>query len=541
MVKSIEMNALQVQYADKGIVEGFAQDVAGPSVAARHNYETRKKLRFGEQGETKKGETLSSPTDDSDLEWKIGRHYSEEDDDTDEDEGDYVDSDVNLDIGEYYDSDEADEVYINGKIVLRQFLRFSDHRQFAQVMRDYAVQEGFELQKVKQERIRVTFVCRADACPWRIHASLSPDERHPNMSLKGMREELKDTWGIEVNNRRLWRARAIARGEVKGNHVQSYGKLRRYAFMVMQTNPGTDRGTKLMNMMYARKVIAERCKTKLTPAVHLKVNQLLKDASFAEVTRVADYEFQVEYKEKKCGVMLDKGYCICGQWQIRGIPCVHASACINYIRADIYSYCSDYFTTESWKKTYDHVIHPIPDESMWPQFQDELLVPPQVKRPTGRPKKHRRRKVTGEERSLKPISSTKKCKNCHQFGHIAKSCKEEPIQKKKSKETTRNKGKEKQNLESQGRARGRPKGASTSTQGSCAGRVRGRPRSVSTSTQGQGASHLEEYKLTETTKRVRGRPKGMGRDKSIMVSTQTNHDEVNTSQAHPDIFPSQPI
>ncbi|KAF4370008.1 hypothetical protein F8388_015804 [Cannabis sativa] len=389
MVKSIEMNALQVQYADKGIVEGFAQDVAGPSVAARHNYETRKKLRFGEQGETKKGETLSSPTDDSDLEWKTGRHYSEEDDDTDEDEGDYVDSDVDLDIGEYYDSDEADEVYINGKIVLRQFLRFSDHRQFAQVMRDYAVQEGFELQKVKQERIRVTFVCRADACPWRIHASLSPDERHPNMSLKGMREELKETWGIEVNDRRLWRARAIARGEVKGNHVQSYGKLRRYAFMVMQTNP-------------------------------------------------------------------------------------------------------DYFTTESWKKTYDHVIHPIPDESMWPQFQDELLVPPQVKRPTGRPKKHRRRKVTGEERSLKPISSTKKCKNCHQFG----------------------------------RARGRPKGASTSTQGSCAGRVRGRPRSVSTSTQGQGTSHLEEYKLTETTKRVRGRPKGMGRDKSIMVSTQTNHDEI---------------
>uniref|UniRef100_A0A803P500 Transposase MuDR plant domain-containing protein n=1 Tax=Cannabis sativa TaxID=3483 RepID=A0A803P500_CANSA len=117
---------------------------------------------------------------------------------------------------------------------------------------------------------------KADACPWRIHASLSPNERlfiiktfnnthtcqcvrtnratnsgwiakkmvgpisrHPDMSLKGMREELKDTWGIEVNNKRLWRARAIARGEVEGNHVQSYGKLRRYAFMVMQTNPGS--------------------------------------------------------------------------------------------------------------------------------------------------------------------------------------------------------------------------------------------------------------------------------------------------------------
>ncbi|KAF4367799.1 hypothetical protein F8388_016622 [Cannabis sativa] len=126
-------------------------------------------------------------------------------------------------------------------------------------------------------------------------------------------------------------------------------------------------------MMYARKVTADRWEHKLTPKVHLK-------------------------------------------WQVRGIPCIHAIACITTIRADIANYCSPYFTTEMWRKTFEQVIHPIPDESMWPQFNDEELLPPVVKKPSGRSKKHRRRRIAGEERPLPPTSRkqpTKKGPNPH--------------------------------------------------------------------------------------------------------------------------------
>ncbi|XP_062085690.1 uncharacterized protein LOC133791789 [Humulus lupulus] len=57
------------------------------------------------------------------------------------------------------------------------------------------------------------------------------------MKLKGMKEQLKDEYGIEVDNRRLWRARRYARGEVHGSHAKSYAKLRNYAAMILHTNP----------------------------------------------------------------------------------------------------------------------------------------------------------------------------------------------------------------------------------------------------------------------------------------------------------------
>uniref|UniRef100_A0A803QJI4 SWIM-type domain-containing protein n=1 Tax=Cannabis sativa TaxID=3483 RepID=A0A803QJI4_CANSA len=176
------------------------------------------------------------------------------------------------------------------------------------------------------------------------------------------------------------------------------------------------------SMMYARKVTAERWDFKLTPKVHHKIQELLKRARHARVTRVGNDEFQVDYDTKSCTVRLNEGYCICGQWQARGIPCLHAAACINTTRADISDYCSPYFTTEMWKKSFEGIMHPIPDESIWPEFNDEKLLPPLVRRPPGRPKKHRRRRVAGEERPLphllekqkcrKGVSSTKKCKNC---------------------------------------------------------------------------------------------------------------------------------
>ncbi|KAF4398689.1 hypothetical protein G4B88_017115 [Cannabis sativa] len=95
-----------------------------------------------------------------------------------------------------------------------------------------------------------------------------------------------------------------------------------------------------------------------------EVKQILRRARHAEVRRVGNNEFQVDYKGKRCSVILDQRWCICGQWQIRGIPCVHAAACINVTRANINDSCSEYFTTEMWRKTYEPMIHPIPDESI---------------------------------------------------------------------------------------------------------------------------------------------------------------------------------
>ncbi|PON73186.1 hypothetical protein PanWU01x14_060270 [Parasponia andersonii] len=54
-----------------------------------------------------------------------------------------------------------------------------------------------------------------------------------------MGEILKDKWGVEVDNVRLWRARREVRGDLEDDHKKSWSKLRMYAEMVLRTNPGS--------------------------------------------------------------------------------------------------------------------------------------------------------------------------------------------------------------------------------------------------------------------------------------------------------------
>ncbi|KAM6568646.1 hypothetical protein CsatB_016631 [Cannabis sativa] len=127
------------------------------------------------------------------------------------------------------------DIYQNGKILLRKWLRFRDHKHYWDVVKDLAVQEGFELRKVKHASSRITTICRAKGCKWRIHVSKSPDgrvfviktynpehncqcvvknrtvtvrwiakklhrsfARNPEMSVEKMRVELRDHFGVEA-------------------------------------------------------------------------------------------------------------------------------------------------------------------------------------------------------------------------------------------------------------------------------------------------------------------------------------------------------
>ncbi|KAF7832247.1 putative transcription factor interactor and regulator CCHC(Zn) family [Senna tora] len=58
-----------------------------------------------------------------------------------------------------------------GKIHLKCSLFFVDVNEFRNVLRDYVIQENFDIIRVKNEKARVTTICASDGCPWRIHAS----------------------------------------------------------------------------------------------------------------------------------------------------------------------------------------------------------------------------------------------------------------------------------------------------------------------------------------------------------------------------------
>ena len=190
---------------------------------------------------------------------------------------------------------------------------------------------------------------------------------------------------------------------------------------------------RLIETIWVRKVTADKWTYPLTPKITYKIKKLEEKARYAIVRQTWEYEFQVEYADTVVAMRLDDRYCDCGYWMLKGVPCLHALACLNYIRDDKKKlYIDLYYHTNTWRMCYLGVIHPIPSQDLWPKFkQSEKLQPPKVIRPPGRPKKTRRRdpmeKVAKRKRLMKPQWV---CSRYNQLGHNKRTCTNEPSQKK---------------------------------------------------------------------------------------------------------------
>ncbi|KAF7842517.1 uncharacterized protein G2W53_004815 [Senna tora] len=163
-----------------------------------------------------------------------------------------------------------------GKIHLECSLFFVDVNEFRNVLRDYVIQENFDIIRVKNEKARVTAICASDGCPWRIHASPGLDGRafmiksyepshtcirqseknnitstwiaeklkgslsaDPNMSYELMSNELNTKFGVEAHRMQLYRARKKGKEQVEGSHVESYKKMLKYAELLLERNRGS--------------------------------------------------------------------------------------------------------------------------------------------------------------------------------------------------------------------------------------------------------------------------------------------------------------
>ncbi|KAL1567419.1 hypothetical protein AAHA92_02899 [Salvia divinorum] len=84
--------------------------------------------------------------------------------------------------------------------------------------------------------------------------------------------------------------------------------------------------------------------------------------------------------------------CSCRLWQIQGIPCVHACACILKNGHPLTKYVSHYYSRETMVSLYTHMLYPINGMHNWPKTSEVgfELQPPRTKRQRGRPRKKRR-------------------------------------------------------------------------------------------------------------------------------------------------------
>ena len=62
------------------------------------------------------------------------------------------------------------------KITLEKGMLFACVHAFREVLKDYVIQKGFEIVRIRNERTRVTAMCASCGCEWYLHDSTNPDE-----------------------------------------------------------------------------------------------------------------------------------------------------------------------------------------------------------------------------------------------------------------------------------------------------------------------------------------------------------------------------
>ncbi|XP_027075839.2 uncharacterized protein [Coffea arabica] len=193
---------------------------------------------------------------------------------------------------------------------------------------------------------------------------------------------------------------------------------------------------KFMKKMHKRYQKGCMLTTAITPKMVGKLQKIGQASRQCELTMASTNVFEVGDMNRSYIVNLSAKTCDCGAFQISGLPCKHAALGIIYKREKLESYCEHWFSRDKYLKTYSSMIHPIPDEKMWPPMPyvtPVIVLPPPLRRAPGRPKtKKRREHDEGQSVSQPKRHCYIKCGNCGSFGHNKRSCQGAPVQNKKN-------------------------------------------------------------------------------------------------------------
>ncbi|KAK3229899.1 hypothetical protein Dsin_001780 [Dipteronia sinensis] len=152
---------------------------------------------------------------------------------------------------------------------------FNSKEHMREIFREYAIQKGVELKRVKNDKGRKTYMCGADGCGWRAHGSCMIDvvtfmlktlsdqhdchrvynnkkakvkwiaskfeklvKSNPSIDVKVIGDLLRESYKLSVDIRTFYRAKHRALKELAKDHAKCFGYLMRYAYMLNQSIPG---------------------------------------------------------------------------------------------------------------------------------------------------------------------------------------------------------------------------------------------------------------------------------------------------------------
>ncbi|KAL3523040.1 hypothetical protein ACH5RR_015874 [Cinchona calisaya] len=121
----------------------------------------------------------------------------------------------------------------------------------------------------------------------------------------------------------------------------------------------------VMCRFHEKRLWISKVKSRICPRIIEKLEDYKFKVPFFDCLEAGRGVWEVIELRKTYVVALNENSCSCNEWNLNGIPCVHATTTIVNGNNEPSEFVNDSYTVDSYKITYQHMIMPIPDDSLW--------------------------------------------------------------------------------------------------------------------------------------------------------------------------------
>jgi hypothetical protein len=185
----------------------------------------------------------------------------------------------------------------------------------------------------------------------------------------------------------------------------------------------------IINKFVEREKIARNMQGTIIPSIIQDLNAKSKAIKDHEVLICGGFTAEVTVSTIRHSVNMDQKTCSCRVWQVTGKPCNHALSVIAKLSRDVQmeEFVHEYFSVDRLRKTYAGVFLAITSKHQWARVDlGYKICKPKLRRKPGRPRKSRI-KASDEIGTKK----RRRCTECNELGHLAKTCQGGPTAKER--------------------------------------------------------------------------------------------------------------
>ncbi|XP_056691972.1 uncharacterized protein [Spinacia oleracea] len=165
-----------------------------------------------------------------------------------------------------------------------------------------------------------------------------------------------------------------------------------------QARWNVDRRNTMVRLATRRQMCEEWTRNDICPNIVKRVQKLCHDSRTCHSFHCSEGEFEIFEGKSYLPVSLNNQTCICGQWQISGIPCRHGMRAILDAQLDLHAFIDEWHSVRKYKLAYSSGIKSIPDFEQWPGMNVPKILPSELTRGIGRPCRNRKRDDTKEKK-----------------------------------------------------------------------------------------------------------------------------------------------